>query len=262
VIDWSAAARPGGRIGHAIEFHPEIGSTNDRALAALDEPGGEGRVILAELQHAGRGRRGRNWQSPTGLNLTFSVALRPRLAATDAGRLAMAAALAVRDACLPGARLAIRWPNDLVATDGRKVAGLLLETALLGDRISHVVIGMGINVNWRRAEMPLEIATSATSLADLGGADIDRVALLRRLLRSLENEIGELQQGRSPVARYRAASWLDGRRIVVSLGGHELEGVARGVDEHGALLLDTDQGRRVLSSGEVVRVRERAVAAA
>ena len=262
VTDWNAAARRGGRIGHAIEVHAEIGSTNDRALAALAEPDGEGRVVLAERQLAGRGRRGRSWDSPAGRNLTLSVALRPQIAASRAAQMGMAAALALRTAARPDAALAIKWPNDLVAADGRKVAGLLLETVLLGDRLAHVVIGMGINVNWRRSEMPAHIAGSATSLAELAGHDLDRVVLLGRLLDALDAEIAAVEAGERLVDRYREASWLDGRQVTVSLGTEGLDGIALGVNDDGLLVLQTDAGRRVLSSGEVVRVRERSTVAA
>ncbi len=256
VIDWNAAVRPGARIGHAIETHDSIGSTNDRALTALSEPDGEGRVILAELQVAGRGRRGRTWESPPGRNLTVSVALRPRLDASQAGRLGMAAALALRTACEPHAALAIKWPNDLVTADGRKVAGLLLETALRDEHLAHVVIGMGLNVNWRRTQMMPEIAASATSLLELTGHEVDRVDLLRCLLIALDDEVTALERDQSPLDRFRQASWLDGRAVAVSLGGERLEGRVLGVNEMGSLVLETDAGRRVLASGEVVRVSD------
>jgi BirA family biotin operon repressor/biotin-[acetyl-CoA-carboxylase] ligase len=174
----------------------------------------------------------------------------------------MAAALAVRSAALPEAELLIKWPNDIVARDGRKVAGLLLETAVGGDRLAQAVIGMGINVNWPRSEMPAHIADAATSLADLAGHDVDRVALLGRLLEALEVEIAAVEAEERMVDRYRQASWLDGRQVNVSLGAEELEGTALGVNDDGLLVLETDAGRRVLSSGEVVRVRDRSTVAA
>src|SRR5918996_5282301 len=111
---WTAAADPDRRIGHAVEFVPVIGSTNDRARALLDEPGGEGTVVVADLQTAGRGRLGRSWQSPPGRNLTLSIGLRPRVTAADAWLLSAAAALAVLDAAAPYAALSLKWPNDLV----------------------------------------------------------------------------------------------------------------------------------------------------
>jgi BirA family transcriptional regulator, biotin operon repressor / biotin---[acetyl-CoA-carboxylase] ligase len=255
VIDWSEAADERRRVGHHVEVHAEIGSTNDRAAAALDEPRGEGSAIVAELQTAGRGRRGRQWDSPAGLNLTLSVGLRPRLAADRAGLLGIATALAVRAACAPAATLAVKWPNDLVAPDGRKVAGLLLETALLEGQVAQAVIGVGINVKWRRSTMPEPIAGVATSLADLAGHDLDRVALLGRLLTALDDEIAALERGLSPVDRFAAASWLDGRQVTVSLGARELDGLVEGIGADGSLLLLSDAGRVALTAGEVQRVR-------
>ena len=256
-IDWTRAADPRRRIGHHVEHHSEIGSTNDRARQALDEPHGDGLAILAELQTAGRGRRGRTWQSPSGRNLMLSVATRPHLAASAAGLLGAGTALAVHAACTEAAdaAIAVKWPNDVVDLEGRKVAGMLLETALAGERLAHVVIGLGINVNWRRDEMPADISSTATSLADLAAHDIDRVALLGRLLDALDAELAALERGESPLERYRALSWLNGRRVRVALGEREVEGVADGIGPTGELLLTTAEGRLAVTVGEVLRVR-------
>lgn len=242
-----------------MEHHATLGSTNDRARDALAETGREGLAVVADHQQAGRGRRGRAWVSPPGVNLMASVALRPRVDPARSGLLGLAAALAVRDACaalVPGAALGIRWPNDVVAADGLKVAGLLLETTLAGERLADAVIGVGINVNWPRAQMPPEIAGRATSLLELGGAPVDRVALLGELLGRLDGEVERLEAGGSPLDRFREASVLDGRSVRVEVGETALEGVAAGVADDGALLLDTEAGRVALSVGEVVAVRD------
>jgi BirA family biotin operon repressor/biotin-[acetyl-CoA-carboxylase] ligase len=256
---WGSAALPTRRIGHAVEFHAEVGSTNDRARAALHEPGGEGRAVVADLQTAGRGRQGRSWSSPPGVNLMMSVAVRPSLTSRAAGLLGIAAALAVRNACAAaaGSELAIRWPNDVVAHDGLKVAGLLVETAFEADRLVQAVIGIGINVNWRRGNMPPEIAARATSLADVAGRDVDRVALLGSLLDALDAEIGALEAGNTPLPRLRRHSWLDGRLAEVELGdGSIAAGRVAGIAEDGSLLIDAAAGRIGLSAGEVVRVHD------
>lgn len=252
---FDAAARPGRRIGHAIEVHEAIGSTNDRALERLEADGAEGTAIVAELQTAGRGRRGREWVSPAGRNLTMSVAIRPRLAAADAGRLGMAVALAARAACLPVTRIDLKWPNDLVAPDGRKVGGLLVETRVDADRLSLAVIGIGMNVNWHTADMPDDIAASATSLADLSGASLDRGALLARLLETLDEEIAAVEDGHDPVGRYRDACATIGRGVTVELGGRTIDGRAVGIDPSGSLVVEVDGRRQTITSGEVVRVR-------
>ena len=264
-LEWSRAADPARRIGHAVEHHPSIGSTNDRARELLAGPTGEGIAVVADHQTSGRGRRGRTWVSPPGRNLMVSVAVRPRLDRGRAGLLGIAAAVAVRDACDGAAgdrRIGLRWPNDVVSADGLKLAGLLLETTLVGERLVDAVIGVGVNVNWRRAEMPPEIAERASSLADLAGTDLDRVALLADLLARLDREIAALEEGISPVDRFREASVLDGREVSVEVGPERLDGTVSGIAGDGALLLDTATGRLALSVGEVVAVRDAAGATA
>lgn len=257
--DWSRAADHSRMIGHAVEFHAQIVSTNDRARGALAEPGGEGLAVVADLQTAGRGRRGRTWISPAGANLLFSIAWRPTIAPRLAGLLGSSAALAARDACaslVPDAGLAIRWPNDVVDRDGRKVAGLLVETALESGELAEAVIGIGINVNWLPAEMPPEIGGSATSLQALLGAPIDRVLLLGKVLDALDAEVGALERGETPLPRLRASSWLDGREVEVDTGAATIIGRAAGIADDGSLLLDAEVGRVALSVGEVARVHD------
>lgn len=251
---WEAASRPKRRIGHAIEAHRAIGSTNDRARDLLAAPDGDGRVVIAEEQTAGRGRRGREWLSPPGLNLLFSIALRPRIAATDAWQLGLASALAAADACGATATVELKWPNDLVSASGRKVGGLLIETMAEGDRLSGAVIGIGINANWRQAAMPADLGTTAISLADLAGAPVDRVVLLARLLEALELELEAIEAGRSPLDRYRALCSTLGQTVSVATAHGTLTGRAVDLDPSGALVVEAADGRHVISSGEVVRV--------
>jgi BirA family biotin operon repressor/biotin-[acetyl-CoA-carboxylase] ligase len=146
----------------------------------------------------------------------------------------------------------------VVNADGLKLAGLLLETTLVGERVVDAVIGVGVNVNWHRAEMPSEIAVRAISLADLTGTEIDRVALLATLLERLDREVAGLEEGVSPVNRFREASVLDGREVSVEVGEDRLDGTVAGIADDGALLLDTTGGRLALSVGEVVAVRDAA----
>jgi BirA family biotin operon repressor/biotin-[acetyl-CoA-carboxylase] ligase len=188
-----------------------------------------------------------------------SVGLRPRLDPGAAGLLGIASALAIRDACsaeLRDDQLRVKWPNDVVDAIGLKVSGLLVETALEDGELAEAVIGAGINVNWPRAEMPPEVRERATSLMELAGRPIDRVALLGRLLQALDAEVAALEAGDSPVARLRAVSAIDGRPITVDLGTEHLDGTAAGISDEGLLLLDTEAGRVALAIGEVVGVRQ------
>lgn len=253
--DWQAAARRGARIGGAIEVHEVIGSTNDRVRELLEADPGEGVVVVAELQTAGRGRRGRSWSSPAGVNLTASVGLRPRVAAGAVAGLIPAAALAARAACAAEAELELKWPNDLVAPDGRKVGGLLVEVASEADRLRHAVLGFGINVNWALDELPAELRRTATSLRALSGRSVDRAGLLRRLLESLEEEVAALEAGRSPLPRYREACRTLGTWVTVETPGGPVVGRATRVDDGGALVVETGAGTLAVTSGEVVRVR-------
>ena len=252
---WEAASRPLRRIGHALEAHASIVSTNDRARELLALPDGDGRVVVAEEQTAGRGRRGREWLSPPGLNLLVSVAVRPRLGAQDAWQLGLGAALAAADACAAVAPISLKWPNDLVSdADGRKAGGLLIETMADGDRISGAVVGVGINANWRLDDMPEALRDSATALADLAGSPVDRVALLARLLDALEEELDAIEAGHSPLERYRARCSTLGRTVTVATADGSVTGRAVDLDAAGALVVEAVDGRHIISSGEVVRV--------
>ena len=252
---WQAAVRPMRRVGHAIEAHDRIGSTNDRARTLLDAPSGDGSVVLAEEQTGGRGRLGRSWLSPAGRNLTFSVALRPRLAPADAWQLGMGAALGVAAASAAAAPVRLKWPNDVEGLDGRKVGGLLIETITEGERLRGAIVGIGLNVNWPRAEMPAEIAARATSLSDLAGRPIDRADLLRALLDALSDEIEGIEAGRSPLERYRDACSTLGAFVTVATPDGAVHGRAVDLDPTGALVVEAEDGRHALAGGEVVRVQ-------
>jgi len=255
MTDWQRADRPRRRVGRGIEVHDTIGSTNDRARALLDEAGGEGRAIVAEQQTAGRGRRARSWVSPPERNLMVSVAIRPRIAAGDAWQLGAAAALAARDACGAFAPVALKWPNDIVALDGAKVGGLLLETTIDAGQVGQAVIGIGLNVNWSRADMPVEIREGATSLCELAAVAIDRVELLNALLDALDTELIAVETGSTPLARYRDACVTLGTEVVVETATGRVEGRATGIDDGGALVVETRAGSIALTSGEILRLR-------
>ena len=245
------------RLGHRVERHSSIGSTNDRARELLEGADGDGSVVVAEEQTSGRGRRGRSWQSPPSRNLLMSVALAPDLAAADAWRLGLATALAVAEACEAVAPVVLKWPNDVVAAaDGRKLGGLLIETMAEGDRLRSAVLGIGINVNWRRVEMPADLREEATSLADLAGASVDRDALFDRLIDLLELEIAAAEAGQSPLERYRALCSTLSSAVSVETAQGVVHGRAIDLDASGALVVEDREGRRhVVNGGEVTRVR-------
>jgi BirA family biotin operon repressor/biotin-[acetyl-CoA-carboxylase] ligase len=212
----------------------------------------EGTVAGADGQSAGRGRRGRTWYSKPGDDLLVSVVLRPPEEA--AGRLSMLAGLAAARAVdrLTGRRSTIKWPND-VRVDGRKICGVLVESAAEGRRIGAVA-GFGLNVNFDPSAWP-QLSSSATSLALLAGGSRSRVEALRALLGEL-NELHELDGQPDPPDQLRRA-WskrIDtiGQRVVLLAGSELVQGSAEGVDDDGALLVRRDGGDTVaFSAGEV-----------
>jgi BirA family transcriptional regulator, biotin operon repressor / biotin---[acetyl-CoA-carboxylase] ligase len=227
-------------------------STNDVAIELARQGALEGTVVVAERQTAGRGRRGRVWLSPPGKCLLCSVILRPQIAPSQAALLTMlasvAAAQAIRQA---GAPAVIKWPNDILL-NGRKLGGILVETEISGQRISHAVIGLGINVNVPAADLAA-IAPQATSLLAETGHRFARPRLLRLLINELSMRHEALAA--DPEAIYN--EWLSlldtiGRELAVDLGNETLRGCAEGAGSDGALLVRLADGRLVaVTHGDV-----------
>ena len=236
---------------YRLVSHERIASTSDEAksLAAGGAPAGT--LVWARVQSAGRGRQGRAWISPAG-NLYASLILRPAVPVAVAAQLGFVAALAVGEACLalaPEAAIAFKWPND-VLLGGKKLAGLLLESRSTADgALDWLVLGMGVNL----ATYPVEVDYPATSLAATG-ADAGPEAMLAALADAFLGWYGRWQDG-AGFAAIRAA-WLAraqglGRPIRVRLPAATDEGTFAGLDNDGALLLDSAAGLRRIAAGEV-----------
>lgn len=249
-----ALVHPGG-LWRRIEVVPETGSTNaDIAeAAARGEP--EGLVVVAERQLAGRGRRDRQWVSPPRAGLTLSVLLRPAVAPGAWSWLPLMAGVALCEAVDSGAVL--KWPNDLLIGDA-KCAGILAE--VIGDA---VVLGIGLNVTTRAAELPPPTSgLEPTSLLLAGARSTDREAILRALLRAFERWYVDWRAcggAAGPVGlddSYKKMCATIGRRVTVHLpAGDHLTGDAVTVDGDGQLVIRTDDGDRRISAGDVLHVR-------
>jgi BirA family biotin operon repressor/biotin-[acetyl-CoA-carboxylase] ligase len=228
--------------GSPFHYARETGSTNDLALAAARAGAPGGSVFFADHQTSGRGRRGKSWLAAPNHDLLLSVLLRPSSSSLPPAALTLAVGLGVRAALAPHARerLAVKWPNDVLAGT-RKLAGILCEGQFDGAALAAVVIGIGINVH--AAELPAELADSVTSLADLAPATRPpaREALLADVLAAVEARVGAcMQSGFAPLlAEYAEHDALAGQRVEVS-GGAPLVGSARGVDAEGRLLIESD----------------------
>lgn len=251
-------------LGRVLHVHEVLPSTNESAFLLAQQGAPHGTVVLAEQQTAGRGRRGRSWVSPPGLNLYFSAVLRPELPPTRAPELTLVAAVALAESLREaGAPAAIKWPND-VQLEGRKVAGILTELSASSEHVHFIVLGMGVNVNAGPEHFPPELAALATSLAQALGRPVPRAAFAAALWERLEAWLERHQAGGfEPVlARWRQLSSTLGQPVRVRTDRQELVGVAEGVDASGALLLRTAGGtlERVLA-GDVEQLRAHPVPA-
>ncbi|MBI3359873.1 MAG: biotin--[acetyl-CoA-carboxylase] ligase [Chloroflexi bacterium] len=240
------------RFGRPLRFFESIGSTNDEARRMAEGGAPEGALVVADEQVTGRGRAGRSWQTPRGAALAASFILRPDLAPAQLGRITMLGGLAAAEAIdkIIGGRASLKWPND-VLLDHKKVCGVLAESALIGERIAFVVLGIGINVNAGPAG---EVQFPATSLAEASGGPVDRVALLASLARRLTLRYEEIG-GESLHEAWAARLAYQGKRVTVNTSAGVTEGVDEDVDADGALILRLDSGesRRVLAGD--VRLR-------
>jgi BirA family biotin operon repressor/biotin-[acetyl-CoA-carboxylase] ligase len=238
-----------------VEWHEAIDSTQRRARDLADAGAPEGTVVLADRQSSGRGRLGRTWFSPPGVSVMCTVVLRPPCDPTAVAPLPLVAGLAVADAVRGATGLAagLKWPND-VQVGGRKVAGVLAE--LLGevDRVSAVLLGVGLNVNLREDALPAELAPTATSLRIACGRPLDRIDVAARLLAAIEARYARfLAEGfRGMRSEWNTLSLLTGQEVEIVGAGPTVGGRVQGVDDDGALLLGGSGGatRRVVA-GEV-----------
>ena len=237
------------------------GNTSRRCAPAATEGAAHGVTVVAEAQTAGRGRLGRNFFSPPYANLYTSVVLRPSIATSEAPAWTLAAAVAVADtvAASAGGDVAIKWPND-VMLDGLKTSGILMELGAEATRVSHLVLGIGVNLNTERAQLPDEFRHLATSLASHCGEPVDRVAFARRLFENLERTLDACAASgfAGILPRFQARFRMPGHRVRVrEFDGTEITGVVRGVDADGALLLATSDSDEVrVVAGDVTLDKE------
>ncbi len=239
-------------IGREVVYFAETDSTNLRAQALGDDGAAEGTVIIADRQTAGKGRLGRQWFSPPGVNLYASVLLRPPIPPRRAPQLTFVSALAVARAIeeTSGLEPTVKWPNDILL-DGRKVAGLLNELNAETERVNYVVLGIGVNLNMTADQFPGDLRYPATSLALQKGEPVSRVTFARALFRHID-QLYELYllKGFSPLLHaWESLFELTGQPAEVDYQDRVLRGIVEGLDSDGALLLRLPNGEteRVLA---------------
>ena len=249
-----------GGFGTPLRFYESIGSTNAEGLAWAAEGAPEGALLVTNHQTAGRGRWGRQWSSEPGRLLQFSLILRPQLAPDDAGlvttALGVACAAAIDEITAVATR--IKWPNDVTAR-GKKLAGILVESRTRDSSLDAAVAGIGINVGWRREELPPDLAESATSVFIEAGRDVPRIDLLVAIVEGFERRYHALQEQEGRVALIEEAtarSSLLGLNVRIRFAeGEGIEGRAIRIMENGALELDVDGESRAVSVGEIEQLR-------
>lgn len=238
---------------------PATDSTNSRAVDLAERGAAHATVVCADAQTAGRGRMGRTWESPPGVNLYLSLLLRPSVEPHEAPPLTLVTAVALAQAIelSVGLQAGLKWPNDLLI-DGRKAAGILAEMSSDPDRVRHVVIGVGLNVNADRSAFPEGLRDKATSLFLATGRTFRRVEVLASLLDAFARCYGTfLSKGfKGVLPEWKRRDVLAGKRVVLRCRDAKWRGTALGVDEEGHLVFRRAGAARAerIASGEIVKV--------
>ncbi|WP_276370292.1 biotin--[acetyl-CoA-carboxylase] ligase [Chryseolinea sp. H1M3-3] len=230
---------------------PECHSTNTKALELCQQPNTpEGTLVITNQQTSGRGQRGNTWESRPGMNLTFSVILKPVfLLVKDQFLLNVITSLAVHDYLSETCKapIHIKWPNDILVNEF-KICGILIENQLMGDRFTNVVVGIGFNVNQREFSWG-----SATSLASVTNRTYDLQEVLEGLLSNLEARYVQLRQGHAHIlkADYLRHLYRINEIHTFSADHNQFEGKIIGVDEYGRLRISTAGQEKIFGIKEI-----------
>ena len=240
--------------GKKVVYYDETDSTNNQAKAYGEKGEAHGTLFVADMQAAGKGRRGRVWVSPAGSSIYMTILLHPDVLPTKAPQLTLVMAMAVAEGIrkVTGLETKIKWPNDIIV-NGRKVCGILTEMSTEIDYINYVVIGDGINVN--QETFPEEIRDTATSLKIETGSSVRRSVLIATIMECFEQfyevfmtteDLSGLQE------RYNAMLVNLGREVRVLEPGNEYEAHALGINRTGELIVRTPDGQeKEIYAGEV-----------
>jgi len=244
-------------LGSNILHLDEVDSTNNVARDLAREGCGEGTLVLAEVQTAGRGREGRRWYSPRG-GAWMSIVLKPKLVRAAPSLLNLAAGVAVCKAIRRQLSLEafVKWPND-VMVQGRKVCGILAE-AFTHDGEQFVILGIGINVSGSTSSYPEEFRADAISLEEATRREVDRNSIVAGVLEELEalypRTLTDEHAASAMLDEWQRLSCMLGKRVTVEAGEAKFTGIADRVDKDGALILRRPDGseQRILSGSVTV----------
>ncbi|MCI8579183.1 MAG: biotin--[acetyl-CoA-carboxylase] ligase [Dorea sp.] len=240
--------------GRKVVYYDETDSTNNRAKDSGEKNGAHGTLFIADKQNAGKGRRGRAWESPSGKSIYMTILLRPQITPDKAPMLTLIMGLSVAEGIrkVSGAETAIKWPNDIVMNK-KKVCGILTEMATEMEYVNYVVIGVGINVN--QEYFSEGIKEIATSLYEETGTVYQRSELIAAVLERFEKnyemflETGDLSGIRKA---YDSILVNRGQEVKVLEPGNEYRAVAEGINKNGELIVRLSDGRQKnIFAGEV-----------
>lgn len=240
-------------VGQEIFYFPVVDSTNTKAKQLAEEGYPSGTLVVAEQQDAGKGRRGRSWESPRGTGIFMTVMLKPDINPGNASMLTLVAALAVSAGITKctGRPAGIKWPNDIVM-NGKKVCGILTEMSAQFDYVNHIVIGIGVNVH--NDTFPEEISHMATSLYLETKEHLNRAALIEEIWEQFERYYAvflETEDLSGLVKEYNAHLVNLHQSVKVLDPKEPYEGKALGITSRGELIVDTWESRKLVSAGEV-----------
>jgi len=240
-----------GAIGREIFFYEKVGSTNTVAAELAEKGVSEGTVVLAEYQEKGKGRLGRRWVSPPGVNIYMSIIVRPEVNPRDGQFITMMAAIACSTALrkLTSLDVTVKWPNDLMVS-GRKIGGILTEMKISPRRVIYAIVGIGINVNIDKSAFPSDIKERATSVKNERGLSYPRNAIIVEILNEISQWYRTLKEKGKEIllSEWKRLTSTLGREVKVTVGKEVFKGLAESIDDEGRLILR-------LPSGAVKRIR-------
>lgn len=242
------------RIGKRVVYREVLESTNTLAFKLAKEGEKEGTCVVAEKQTEGRGRLQRSWFSPEGKNIYVSIILRPEVSFFEIYTLPFLSCLSVSDVIESVCKLKpiLKWPNDVLIGE-KKISGTLVEISSKREEVDFAVVGVGLNVNMEKEDLPAEIRDIATSLCIETGRKYPRTYICASLLNSFERYYMMLVNEGARAIRllWEEKAEIKGKAITVSEGDRVLSGVCQGLDEKGALLLSTQGGTQRVYTGDL-----------
>jgi BirA family biotin operon repressor/biotin-[acetyl-CoA-carboxylase] ligase len=235
------------RIGRVVHAYDSVTSTQLLAHQEATQGAPEGTLVIADRQTGGKGRLGRVWHSPSGAGIWMTLILRPAIPIPKAPQMTLLTAVAMARALRETADVPvqIKWPNDLFIR-GKKVCGILTELNAEADRINYLVIGIGLNVNTKREQIPEELAEIATSLYLESGREYKRASIVQRFCLAFEQLYDHyLEKGFAEIkAEWESLSFSLGKQVTVRTLHQTIYGKAVGLDAEGVLLVETADGQR------------------